>query len=65
MPSRTPAQQAAMEKARLKHLDLAARRAIDDPVQLARAARIIRAAIERRRLTLEDVQPTSEPPEAA
>ena len=34
----------------------AAERAIDDPAKLARAARIVRLAIERRRLTLEDLQ---------
>lgn len=33
----------------------AALRAIDDPAKLARAARIVRAALERQRLTLEDL----------
>jgi hypothetical protein len=33
----------------------AAERAIDDPVKLAKAARIVRAALARRRLTIEDL----------
>lgn len=35
----------------------AALRAIDDPRQLARAARIVRAGLERKRLTLAEVLP--------
>lgn len=31
-------------------------RAIDDPVELAKAARIVRVALERKRLRLEDLQ---------
>lgn len=34
----------------------AAERAVDDPVKLARAARIVRAALARRALTLADLQ---------
>jgi hypothetical protein len=40
---------------------LAANRAVDDPAQLARAARIIRAALERQRLTLDDLVPPTTP----
>lgn len=35
----------------------AAERAIDDPAKLARAARIVRMALERKRLTLAEVLP--------
>ena len=44
------------EKARNEHLRRAAIRAIDDPVELARAARIIRAALDLRALTPADLQ---------
>ena len=37
------------------HVRNAAERAVDDPVQLARAARIVRAALARQRLTLADL----------
>lgn len=37
----------------------AAERAIDDPVKLARAARIVRVALERQRLTLDEIAPAS------
>lgn len=33
------------------------RRSVDDPVQLARAARIVRAALARQRLTLAELTP--------
>jgi hypothetical protein len=36
----------------------AAERAIDDPAKLARAARIVRLALERQRLTLDELLPT-------
>jgi hypothetical protein len=62
---RTPAQQASIAKAQAAHLSRAANRAVDDPAELARAARIVRAALERRRLTIGDVQPASEPRDAA
>ncbi len=42
-------------KARSVQQQNAAVRAIDDPVQLARAARIVRAALARRRLTVADL----------
>jgi hypothetical protein len=54
-----PAALPATEKtapARAVMLSNAAERAIDDPVVLARAARIVRAALARQRLTLADVQ---------
>lgn len=38
------------------HMKAAALRAIDDPAALNRAARIVRAAILRKRLALEDLQ---------
>lgn len=34
-----------------------AHRAVDDPAQLARAARIVRAALARNRITLADLTP--------
>jgi hypothetical protein len=37
-------------------------KALDDPVDLARAARIVRLALERRKLTLADVAPESPEP---
>lgn len=39
------------------HLRNSAHRAVDDPAQLARAARIVRAALARQRLTLSDLTP--------
>jgi hypothetical protein len=38
----------------------AALRAIDDPAVLARAARIVRVALERQRLTLNDLVDTED-----
>jgi hypothetical protein len=38
------------------HMRNAANRAVDDPAQLARAARIVRAALQRRVLTPRDLQ---------
>jgi hypothetical protein len=38
-----------------EHMRRAAIRALDDPAQLARAARIVRAALARQRLTLADL----------
>ena len=49
-----PATQTAAATA--AHLRNAAHRAVDDPVTLARAARIVRAALARQRLTLTDLQ---------
>ncbi len=42
------------------NLDRAAVRALDDPVKLARAARIIRVALERRRIALAELMPPDE-----
>lgn len=50
--------------ARNAHMRAAALRAIDDPKQLARAARIVRAGLERKRLTLAEVLPEGEAAEA-
>jgi hypothetical protein len=55
---------ASTEAATNEHMRRSAHRAVDDPVQLARAARIVRAALERGRLTQQDldgdiVQPTA------
>lgn len=36
----------------------AAERAVDDPVKLARAARIVRAALARRKLSVDDLTPS-------
>jgi len=38
-----------------------ARRAIDDPVVLGRAARIVRVALARKALTLADLEPMPDP----
>lgn len=48
-----PRTHAATEKVKL----LADERAVDDPAKLARAARIVRTALERRALTIADVLP--------
>jgi hypothetical protein len=40
-----------------EHMRRAAHRAVDDPAQLARAARIVRAALARRKLTLAELTP--------
>jgi len=37
-----------------------AERAIDDPAKLAKAARIVRLALARQRLTIEDLAPVSD-----
>jgi hypothetical protein len=50
MPSRT----AAATAARLRNQ---ANRAVDHPAKLARAARIVRAALARRKLTVADLTP--------
>lgn len=53
-PSRTAAATAAVQRN-------AAYRAVEDPVVLARAARIVRAALERKKLRLADVLPDEAP----
>jgi hypothetical protein len=52
-------------KARAQQQENAARRAIDDPVKLARAARIVRVALERQRLTVDDLLTEAGGPDAA
>jgi len=49
---RTAAATVAASEAHRRH---AAERAIDDPAKLSRAARIVRLAIERKRLSIEDL----------
>jgi hypothetical protein len=44
-------------KARAIRLTQTAHRAVDDPLELARAARIVRAALARRKLTLDELTP--------
>lgn len=44
-------------KARQIRVTQAAHRAVDDPVKLARAARIVRAALARNVITLADLEP--------
>jgi hypothetical protein len=46
-----------IHKARAEMERRSAARAVDDPRQLARAARIVRAALERKRLSPGDVLP--------
>lgn len=46
---------ARTEAATREHLRRSAHRAVDDPLALARAARIVRAALARQRLTIEDL----------
>ena len=57
MPPATDAKRAAAAKARAVQQRNAAVRALDDPVSLARAARIVREALARRRLTISDIDP--------
>jgi hypothetical protein len=58
LPPRTAAATAAIQQ----H---AAERAIDDPVKLARAARIVRLALERQRLSLDEITRSSTEDEVA
>jgi hypothetical protein len=44
-----------------EHMRGSAHRAVDDPAQLARAARIVRAALARRKITLDELTPLSPP----
>jgi len=48
---------ARIAAATAERLHRSAVRALDDPAQLARAARIIKVALERKKLTLDDVLP--------
>lgn len=56
----TAAGRARTAKAREISLRQRAIRATEDPVILARAARIVRTALERKKLTLADVLPASD-----
>jgi hypothetical protein len=51
--------------ARAEHARRAANRAVDDPVKLARAARIVRAALARQVLTEDDLRGDVVPQDAA
>jgi hypothetical protein len=44
-------------KARAARLTQTAHRAVDNPVELARAARIVRAALARKRISLDELSP--------
>jgi hypothetical protein len=57
----TEAQCAGLVKARAKLQDQTAYRAVDDPVRLARAARIVRAALARQMIELADLTPLPDP----
>lgn len=52
---RSEAQQRATAAATEARAQQSALRALDSPVQLARAARIVRTALQRRKLTLADL----------
>lgn len=54
-----------LAKARAVQQRNAAIRAIDDPVKLARAARIVRVALERQRLSMDDLREAGGPDAAA
>jgi hypothetical protein len=54
-----------IHKARAEMERRSAARAVDDPRQLARAARIVRAALARKRLSPADVLPDEADPDAA
>lgn len=47
----------ALQRGREVHQRHSAHRAVDDPAKLARAARIVRAALARQVLTLDDLAP--------
>lgn len=59
----TPATEPAADRrrrtaaARRAHMQNAADRAVDDPQKLARAARIVRRALERQALSLDELVP--------
>lgn len=62
MPGVSKAQTAAAREATSRFW---AERAIDDPAKLARAARIVRLALARKRLTLDELTAPSTQDEAA
>lgn len=53
--------QTQLKAARQAHETKAAHRAVDDPVALARAARIVRAALAREKITSGDLTPLPSP----
>jgi hypothetical protein len=59
----TPTDRAAV--ARAEHERRSAARAVDDPRQLQRAARIIRIGLERRAISLADILPIGGPDDEA
>lgn len=61
-PTKSAPRTAAASEAHRQH---AAERAIDDPVKLARAARIVRLALARQRLTLDELTAPSTSAEVA
>jgi hypothetical protein len=56
---------AQTENARAASMQYAAERAIDDPAKLAKAARIVRLALARGRLTPDELAPPVSTQEAA
>jgi hypothetical protein len=44
-----------------EHMRRSAHRAVDDPARLAQATRIVRAALARKRLTLDELTPLDPP----
>lgn len=52
---------AQLAEARGKYQAQVAHRAVDDPVRLGRAARIVRAALARQKLTLDELSPLPAP----
>ena len=61
----SPRKLEALAQARDKFQAQTAHRAVDDPVVLARAQRIVRAALARRKLRLADLSPLPDPGETA
>ncbi len=57
MPA-TPSTTERTAAARAENQRKAAERALDDPVKLGRAIRIVRAGLEHGRVTLDELQPT-------
>lgn len=64
-PSARPRTAAATVAAASANQQYATERAVDDPVKLARAARIIRLALERNRLSVSDLTLPASEQEAA
>jgi hypothetical protein len=60
-----PSPDSRTAKAREVHVTRSAHRAVDDPAKLAKAARIVRAALSRNQLTLADLTPLPHPQKGA